>query len=110
MSNHNYKDEINDLISRALSDGVSDIHLAAGHYPTFRVSGNLLPVMNIPVQTPEGTLGMLRELITPDFMERFLKDKEIDFSYDFLGKRVSVAMHSIKKERLASLSARFPHR
>lgn len=86
MSNHNYKEEIEALIIRALSDGASDIHLAVGHYPSFRVSGELVPLMNLPALTPEDTIGMLTELITAEFKERFLATKEIDFSYDFYGK------------------------
>lgn len=82
----NYKEEIEGLILRALSEGASDIHLAAGHYPTFRVSGDLIPLMNLARLTSEDTLGLLSELITPDFRERFLVNKELDFSYDFHGK------------------------
>ncbi|PIQ35637.1 MAG: type IV pili twitching motility protein PilT [Candidatus Yonathbacteria bacterium CG17_big_fil_post_rev_8_21_14_2_50_43_9] len=86
MTNRNYKEEVEVIIARAISDGASDIHLSAGHYPTFRVSGNLVPLMNLAVLTPEDTMGMLTQIITPDFKERFLADKEIDFSYDFHNK------------------------
>lgn len=86
MSTPNYKQELEDLIVRALSDGVSDIHLSVGYYPTFRVSGNLVPLMNTRVLTHEDTMGFITELLSPDFKERFLADKEIDFSYDFYGK------------------------
>lgn len=82
----NYKEEIEDLIIRALSDGASDLHLSVGHYPTFRVSGNLVPLMNLRVLTPEDTMGLLNELITSEFKERFMVEREIDFSYDFYGK------------------------
>lgn len=86
MPNRNYKEEVEVLIMRALSDGASDVHLAAGRYPTFRISGNLVPLMNLSVLTPEDTLGMLTELIPADFKERFLENKEIDFSYEFYNK------------------------
>ncbi len=82
----NYKEEIEDLIIRALSDGASDLHLSVGHYPTFRISGNLVPLMNLSVLTPEDTLGLLGELISPEFMARFIANREIDFAYDFYGK------------------------
>ncbi len=82
----NYKGEIEDLIMRALSDGASDLHLSVGHYPTFRISGNLVPLMNLRVLTPEDTLGLLDELISPEFITHFIANKEIDFSYDFYGK------------------------
>lgn len=86
MPNRNYKEEVEVLIMRALSDGASDVHLAAGRYPTFRISGNLVPLMNLSVLTPEDTMGMLTELIPPDFKQRFLENKEIDFSYEFYNK------------------------
>lgn len=86
MASHDYKQELEILVMRALSDGASDIHLAAGRYPTFRTSGSLVPLMNLSVLTPEDTLGFLNELIPPHFMQRLLEEKQIDFSYDFYGK------------------------
>lgn len=86
MPTHNYKEEIESIIIRALADGASDVHLTAGQFPTFRVSGNLVPLMNLRALASEDTVALLGELITPEFMERFLRDKEIDFSYDFYGK------------------------
>lgn len=86
MSSHNYKEDVEILIMRAIADGASDIHLSAGHYPTFRVSGNLTPLMNLAVLTPEDTLGMLKELVSPAFLERFLANHELDFSYEFFDK------------------------
>ncbi len=82
----NYKEEIEDLIMRSLSDGASDLHLSVGHYPTFRIAGNLVPLINLRVLSATDTMGFLGELINSEFMERFLANKEVDFSYDFYGK------------------------
>lgn len=86
MPTHNYKEEIEALAMRALTDGASDIHLSVGHYPTFRISGNLIPLMNLPVLTEEDTMGILTAIITPHFKEKFLANHELDFSYDPLNK------------------------
>lgn len=86
MSSHNYKEELEVLIMRALSDGASDIHLAAGRYPTFRTLGNLTPLMNLSVLTPEDTVGLLSELVSEELLQRFHAERQIDFSYDFYGK------------------------
>lgn len=86
MPTRNYKEEIEVLVTRAITDGASDIHLSVGHYPTFRVSGNLIPLMNLAVMTQEDTMGMLTALITPQFKERFLANHELDFSYDSSNK------------------------
>ncbi len=86
MATENYKIILEDIVTRALAGGASDVHLTVGHHPTFRVSGNLVPLSNLPELSENDTLGLLGELITPSFMERFLENKEIDFSYDFQGK------------------------
>jgi twitching motility protein PilT len=86
MATHNYKAELEDLITRALAGGASDIHLTVGRYPTFRISGNLTPLTNLPLLSAADTMGLLSELLSPEFKERFIKEKEIDFSYDFHGK------------------------
>ncbi len=86
MLNSKYKEQLEVLIIRALSDGASDIHITVGRHPTFRISGNLIPLMNIAVFTEEDTLGMLTEIITPDLKKSFFSEKQIDFSYDFYGK------------------------
>lgn len=86
MNKQEYKEEIEALIIRALSDGASDVHLTAGHYPTFRVSGGLIPLMNLKALTADDTMGILEAIISPEYMERFLQNKEIDFSYEFYSK------------------------
>ncbi len=86
MPSHNYKEEIEDIIVRALADGASDIHFTAGSFPAFRTSGNIVPLMNLRVLSSEDISGLLKEIISPEFMTRFLADKEIDFSFDFHGK------------------------
>ena len=86
MPSYNYKEEIEDIIMRALADGASDVHLSVGAYPTVRVSGNLVPLMNLRVLNADDVIALLSEIITPEFKERFLANKEIDFSYDFYGK------------------------
>jgi len=86
MASRDYKEELEVLVMRALSDGASDIHLAPGRYPTFRTSGNLVPLMNLSVLNPEDTLGFLAELVSPESKQRFLEEKQVDFSYDFYGK------------------------
>lgn len=86
MATRDYKEELESIIVRALAENVSDIHFSVGYYPAFRVAGNLVPLMNTRVLGPEDTMGFVSELLAPSFKERFLVNKEIDFSYDFYGK------------------------
>jgi Tfp pilus assembly pilus retraction ATPase PilT len=80
MPAHNYKEELSELIGRALSDGASDIHLAAGHYPVFRISGN-----------------MLRNSLLLSLKNDFFLIRKLIFHMNFLAKAVSAEMHFIKK-------------
>lgn len=82
----NHKEELDELILRVMNEGASDLHIAVDHYPTIRVAGNLMPLMNTRVMSPEDTMGFASELLTPEFKKRFLENKEIDFSYNFHGK------------------------
>lgn len=82
----NYKEELDALIMHGLSEGSSDIHFAVGRYPTFRIMGELVPLMNHRVLTADDTMGLLNELISQKFKDRFLENREVDFSFDFYGK------------------------
>ncbi|MFA6797316.1 MAG: PilT/PilU family type 4a pilus ATPase [Candidatus Paceibacterota bacterium] len=77
----NYKEELGDLIKIVFQEGASDLHLSEGKKPTIRVSGLLFPLIKREVFSKEDLLGVLSELITKDNKEKFLKDKELDFSY-----------------------------
>lgn len=77
----NYKEELGDLIKIVFQEGASDLHLSEGKKPTIRVSGLLFPLIKREVLSKEDLLGVLSELITKDNKEKFLKDKELDFSY-----------------------------
>ncbi|MDD4803598.1 MAG: PilT/PilU family type 4a pilus ATPase [Candidatus Pacebacteria bacterium] len=77
----NYKEELSDLIKIVFQEGASDLHLSEGKKPTIRVSGLLFPLVKREVLSKEDLLGVLSELISKDNKEKFLEDKELDFSY-----------------------------
>lgn len=77
-----YKKEIQDLVVSVFKEGASDLHLAAGHHPTIRVSGDLIPLVNKPVLTPEDTLGLVTEVLNEENKKTFFETKEVDFSYN----------------------------
>ncbi|MCW9054441.1 MAG: PilT/PilU family type 4a pilus ATPase [Candidatus Pacebacteria bacterium] len=105
-----YASEIKNLIDTLMQEGGSDLHLSAENHPTIRVSGVLTPLTTRPVLTADDTLGLISVLINEEERERFLRDQEIDFSYDFEGKArlrcngyfqrgaVSIALRLIPKE------------
>ncbi len=77
-----YKTLLNNLIKTVFDEGASDLHLSEGKKPTIRVTGLLLPLVNTDAIDKESIEGILLELVGSANKELFLKNKEIDFSYD----------------------------
>ncbi len=78
-----YKHELQELISVVIQEGASDLHLSAFHYPTIRVTGNLIPLVKRKQLTPEDSMNLAFELLGQEKKKEFLQSKEIDFSYSF---------------------------
>lgn len=73
----------------------SDIHIAVGRRPTFRIDGKLVPIMEEEPLTPDDTIAMAEVLLDQTHKEIFERDGEVDFSYNFEDKarfRVNVFM------------------
>lgn len=83
-----YKKELDELIKIVINEGGSDLHISEGRHPTIRVSGFLIPLVRKPVFSKDDTHGIIGELLTPVNKELFLKNKEVDFSYDYSGDGV----------------------
>lgn len=81
-----YKKEFEELVEIVIKEAASDLHLSEGRYPTIRVAGFLIPLMNRKVISKEDTMGFLSVVLTPEDRETFLKNKEIDFSYSYKDK------------------------
>lgn len=106
----NYKRELEDLVTLVINKKASDLHLSAFRHPIIRVNGELQPVVDHPVYTPEDSLNMLFEMIDDNLKKDFLESKDLDFSYSsktghrFRGNAyfqkgfVSVALRYIPKE------------
>jgi twitching motility protein PilT len=76
-------EKLHTLIEILMKEGGSDLHLSTGNYPTVRVSGALVPLMQGEKLTPEDTAGFVDILLSPEQKERFLTTQEIDFSYAY---------------------------
>jgi twitching motility protein PilT len=61
--------------------GASDLHVKAGSVPGFRIDGKIRPQDQHGVLAPEITMGLCRELMSPEQWTRFESEKDIDFSY-----------------------------
>lgn len=78
-----YQEELNQLIEVVIAENASDLHLTANYRPTIRIDGNLNPLLKKEVLTSEDTRHFLEVLLSEENLNRFLKNKEVDFSYSY---------------------------
>lgn len=86
--------KIDDLFKAAVDSKASDLHIIVGMPPVLRIDGKLSPIKG------QGNIGgkMAEELIYPILTEKqkeiFLKEKELDLSYEIKsGHRFRVNLH-----------------
>ncbi len=81
-----YKKELEELILDVIRENGSDLHLGVGKVPAIRVAGELVFLLKRPVLTKEDALGFLGEILDKTKLDKFMEEKEMDFSYDFRGE------------------------
>lgn len=81
-----YKKQLDELLEHLLAEGGSDLHLGEGKPPMIRVSGFLIPLVNYKILEKPDTESFMKLFLRPEDQSVFLRDREIDFSYDFKGK------------------------
>lgn len=83
MPNNNYKKQLEELLSLTVKEQASDLHLSVGHQPIIRMAGRLVPLLKKSKLSPEDTRGLAEILMNEEQFQRFIREKEIDFSYSF---------------------------
>ena len=78
-----YKKQLEEFLDHLVAEGGSDLHFTVGRVPTIRVSGFLIPLVHYKPLTKEDTKGLMTELLRSADRELFLKNREIDFSYQY---------------------------
>lgn len=78
-----YKKELDDLILTTIKENASDLHLTVGGHPTIRVAGNLIPLVKKPILSFEDSQGLVFAMLDEEKKQKFLEEKELDFSYSF---------------------------
>jgi len=81
-----YKKELEELILTVIRENGSDLHLGALRVPAIRVSGELIFLVKHPIFTKEDMIGILGEILNKNKIDIFMKNQEIDFSFDFRGE------------------------
>ncbi|MGH9151804.1 MAG: PilT/PilU family type 4a pilus ATPase [Acidimicrobiales bacterium] len=72
---------VNELLSRVVDLGGSDLHLTSGIRPSVRVHGDIKPLEEFPVMTPSEIRRMIYAILTQKQRERFENDLELDTSH-----------------------------
>ncbi len=81
-----YNKLLDELLTSLIHEDGSDLHLGVGRKPAMRINGQLLFIVNQKVTNREDMIGLLTILIGKERTNKFLDNKEIDFSYSFKEK------------------------
>jgi len=73
--------DLDDLLTYAVENGASDLHLANQLPPCIRVDGSLRPIEGLPRLDNEQIREMIYRILTQMFRERFEATKELDASH-----------------------------
>ena len=84
-NNNGYSAQLNELLATTVKEQASDLHISVGHPPVLRVQGTLIPLLKQKKIAQEDAEGLARVLLQEERYARFLKEKEIDFSFNFEG-------------------------
>lgn len=72
-----------ELLSKVVKEGASDLHITVGRPPTIRIDGSLVPIPKEEIITPDMARDFIFSIIDEDRKERFIREKEMDLSYNF---------------------------
>ncbi|MSU54428.1 MAG: PilT/PilU family type 4a pilus ATPase [Candidatus Staskawiczbacteria bacterium] len=81
-----YLQNFKKILDITIKEQASDLLISVNHTPVIRVVGQLIPLINEKIVTPEISKGFAFSLMSEVRKQKFLTEKEIDFSYDFDGK------------------------
>lgn len=78
--NHPYPVGMAQMLRKAVEQNASDIHLAPGDPPIFRLNREMVR-QDLPVLKPDHLKELLVQVVKPHQIEALKKDLELDFSY-----------------------------
>lgn len=81
-----YQKYIDELLTDLMREEGSDLHLGVGRKPAMRINGELIFLVKKESLTNEDMIGILNIILGPKKTEKFVEEKEADFSYSFEGK------------------------
>ncbi len=82
----NYQQELDELLLTVAQNNASDLHIGVGKKPTLRIDGGLVSIEQKKILTPQDCEGLAFALLSEEQKDKFLKAREIDFSYSYKDK------------------------
>ncbi|MFQ6084191.1 MAG: type IV pilus twitching motility protein PilT [Candidatus Aminicenantia bacterium] len=79
----NYDNQLKKLLDITVKEQASDLHLSVGYPPVLRIADRLVPLIKEKKLSPGDSQSLALALMTEEQHQRFLQEKEIDFSYNF---------------------------
>ncbi len=79
-TDHNYPLSMNQILTMAVEQHSSDVHIVPFEPPIFRINRAMIK-LDHPVLRPENVKELLVQIIKPHQVEMLKKDLELDFSY-----------------------------
>lgn len=95
--------DITQYFEAALRSKASDLHLVSGNKPTLRIQGILEPI-NDTILDPAELEEAVHALMSPEEIDIFRKDKELDLALDIAGGHFRVNLH--RQEGQIGIAAR----
>jgi len=83
---NDYAKQLEELLELTIKEQASDLHISVGHPPVLRIAGKLVPLLKMKKLSSKDSRGLAEALMNQEELERFLKEKEVDFSYNFKEK------------------------
>jgi len=81
-----YSNKLQKLLEATLNQKASDLLISVNCYPAIRITGKLVPLTDEKKVNKEDAKGMAFSLLNEEAKEKFFREKEVDFSYDFGSK------------------------
>lgn len=94
------------LFEVMVEKGASDLHLRVPSAPVLRIDGVLTPLEDLPPITNKDVETLLEHLVTPEQMNTFVTEMELDFAYSVPGL-ARFRGNALRQRGTTSLSFRF---
>ncbi len=94
---------LNELLMTAAKNGASDLHLSPATYPTLRIDGRLVPLVDREILSSDNLSELIKVLLGSERLEHFTAEKEMDFAFEGGGSRYRANVYQTKGSYAATL-------